>query len=348
VPEKPGLIIFLGSGETSASGQKVFDWLLRRLPPRIRVAILETPAGFELNSAQVAGRIGDFLDHHLQNYQPQVTIVPARKRGTPFSPDEPGIAELVLGADVIFMGPGSPTYAVRQLKNSLAWHTTIGRHRLGAALVLASAATVAAGAYALPVYEIYKVGEELHWESGLDLLKPYGLSLVFVPHWNNSEGGPDLDTSRCYMGRARFDQLLDMLPPGITVIGIDEHTAVALDLDAEAGQVLGQGSVSLLCNGTERRLEQGMSFPLSQLGPVHKPEPQVGLPAQVWEQVKAAQVQPTVAFSPSSEVLLLVKEREAARARHDWPTADALRAQIASLGWRALDTRDGPQLEWIE
>ena len=92
--EGPGLIVLFGSGETSASGRKVFDWLLRRLPVPVRVAILETPAGFELNSPQVAGRIGEFLSHRLQNYRPQVTIVPARKRGTPFSPDDPGLAGL--------------------------------------------------------------------------------------------------------------------------------------------------------------------------------------------------------------------------------------------------------------
>ncbi|MFO3796431.1 MAG: hypothetical protein ACK8QZ_03990 [Anaerolineales bacterium] len=48
-------------------------------------------------------------------------------------------------ASIIFMGPGSPTYAVRQLKNSLAWKVLRARYRLGSALIFASAATIAIG-----------------------------------------------------------------------------------------------------------------------------------------------------------------------------------------------------------
>ena len=159
----PGPLLLFGSGETSASGQKAFDWLFRRLDQPPRVSILETPAGFELNSRQVAQRIADFLTGRLQNYAPQVVLVPARRRGTPWSPDEPDVVAPLLQSNVVFLGPGSPSYAVRQLRDSLAWHMVRSRHRLGAALALASAATIAAGAWALPVYEIYKVGEDTHW-----------------------------------------------------------------------------------------------------------------------------------------------------------------------------------------
>jgi len=348
--DQPGLVILFGSGETSASGQKVFDWLLRRLPSPARVAIVETPAGFELNSAQVAGRIGEFLCHRLQNYQPQVTVVPARKRGTPFSPDNPEIAALIPGAHAIFLGPGSPTYAVRQLQGSLTWQTAVACHMLGAALILASAATVAIGAHTLPVYEIYKVGEELHWRDGLDLFRPYGLSLALIPHWNNSDGGVDLDTSRCWMGRSRFEQLAAMLPPGVTVIGIDEHTAVVLDLAAGSCQVMGRGGASVLRGGKERRVEHGHSLPLSEWGPFHEPPGGTELPPEVRELVHRAQapVPSKMALDPPPEVVLLAQEREAARVRLDWATADALRGQIAALGWQVLDTQAGPQLQWAK
>jgi hypothetical protein len=128
------------------------------------------------------------------------------------------------GFVVLFLGPGSPTYTVRQLAGSLVWHMLLARHRRGAAVIMASAATIAVGALALPVYEIYKVGSELHWQPGLDLLGPYGLSLVVVPHWNNTEGGKDLDTSHCFMGRERWTQLETLLPPSVTTVGIDEHS----------------------------------------------------------------------------------------------------------------------------
>ena len=221
---EPGLIILFGSGEASPSGREVWEWLFAQMGTRPQVAIVETPAGFQPNSAQVARRIGDFLDHHLQNYEPHIDIVPARQLNTPFSPDNPDILTPMLTANVFFLGPGSPSYAARQLEGSLAWDILAVRHQMGAHVVLASSAVVAVGSFALPVYEIYKVGEALHWHTGLDFLIPYGLQPTFIPHWNNNEGGEELDTRYCFMGQARFDQLREMLPGTATIVGIDEHT----------------------------------------------------------------------------------------------------------------------------
>ena len=114
-------------------------------PCLFRLKVLETPAGFELNSGQVSGRVADFIRVRLQNYRPDVQVVPARKRGTAYSPDLPEVAGGLLSGDLIFMGPGSPSYTVRQLKDSLAWDYLQARHRLGSALVFASAASIAVG-----------------------------------------------------------------------------------------------------------------------------------------------------------------------------------------------------------
>ena len=142
----PGRIALLGSGETSLAGGRVFESLARVLPTPLRVAVLETPAGFELNSDRVAGRVADFLAVRLQNYRPEIAVLPARRRGTAASPDNPEVTAPLLRSDLIFMGPGSPTYAVRQLADSLAWRRLIARHRVGATLAFASAAVIAASA----------------------------------------------------------------------------------------------------------------------------------------------------------------------------------------------------------
>jgi cyanophycinase-like exopeptidase len=341
------LVILLGSGERTPSGRRIFDWLFRRLPTPVRVAILETPAGFEPNSDHVARQIGDSLEHHLRNYDPQVTIVPARKRGTPFSPDDAGMAALLAGADAIFAGPGSPTYAVRQLQDSLTWHTLVACHRLGAAVVLASAAAIASGALALPVYEIYKVGEDLHWHEGLDFFGAFGLRLVVIPHWNNQDGGEALDTSHGYMGRDRFESLLELLPPGLTVVGIDEQTALVLDLAAGACHVLGKGGVTVSRQGNERRFGRETSFSAGELGSFHPPSPLSGGQAEVYEHVRAAltEAQADTRPVPPPEVIALLEQREYARGRGDWPAADDLRERIAALGWRVGDAVEGPQLE---
>ncbi|MFC2045255.1 cysteinyl-tRNA synthetase [Chloroflexota bacterium] len=346
-PQKPpGRIALFGSGETSASGRRVYDWLLSQLPLPIRVAILETPAGFQPNSAIVAGKVGDFLRHHLQNYGPQITVVPARQKGTPFSTNDDTVITPVLSVSVIFLGPGSPTYAVNQLQDSLAWHTVLACHRQGATLVLASAATIASSAQALPVYEIYKAGEDLHWRPGLDLFRPYGLSLVFISHWNNKEGGAELDTSRCYMGQARFEKLLGMLPPDTTIVGIDEHTALVIDMHAKDCHIMGRGTVTLLRNGDEKHHSRGHTFPITELGPFQEVEPQSGIPPDIWQRVLSTRAEPA-ARAPEQlpdEILALVQSRENARTLGNWPLADTLRQQIFALGWQVNDTPHGPKL----
>jgi hypothetical protein len=343
--ETPGKVVLFGSGETSARGRQAFDWLFRRLPSPVRVSILETPAGFELNSPQVAGRIGEFLSAHLLNYQPAVTLVPARKRATPFSPDDPDLAALLPGSHAIFLGPGSPTYAVRQLRGSVVWQTALACHRGGSALVLASAAVVAVSAYALPIYEIYKVGEDPFWYPGLDLFGLFGLPLVLIPHWNNQDGGPGLDTSRCYIGQARLAPLLETLPPGMTVVGIDEETALILDLADGTCLVLGRGGVSILRQGQERRHERGQSFSLQELGPFHLPSSPIEMPAEVLARLPEAPDPSASSRQPPADVLALVDQRESARARKDWSTADRLRREIADRGWQVLDTPQGVRLE---
>ncbi len=216
--------------------------------------------------------------------------------------------------------------------------------RLGAVMVIASSAIIAAGAQMLPVYEIYKVGEDLHWRRGLDFFGPYGLSLVFISHWNNTEGGANLDTRYCFMAQARFEQLLALLPSQATVVGVDEHTALVMDLGAKTCRVIGRGDVTLLREGEELHFSPGQTFAITELGPFRVPSPEDGIPPGVWERVRATQVEAEGTVEPSPEVLALVEQRQAARARRDWATADALREQIVTLGWQVRDTPEGPRL----
>jgi hypothetical protein len=130
--------------------------------------------------------------------------------------------------------------------------------------VLASAAAIAMGRYALPVYEIYKVGEEPHWVEGLNLLAPYGFDLAILSHWNNAEGAT-FDTRYCFMGQPRFDVLEGLLPDSTVVLGIDEYTACVLDLGRNEGRVMGAGVVTIRRNGPEEKLEAGASFSLDRL-----------------------------------------------------------------------------------
>jgi hypothetical protein len=336
----PGPVALFGSGEIAPAGRRVHEMLFQRLDPPIRVAILETPAGFQPNSAWVAGRLAEFVEQSLQNFSPQVTIVPARRRDGSYSTDDPDLAAPLLTANYVFAGPGSPTYAVHHLAGTWTWHVMLARQRRGAVLALASAFAIATGTHALPVYEIYKAGEDPHWVPGLDLFRPYGLELAVVTHWNNQEGGANLDTSHAYMGVERMRRLEATLPPSTTLLGIDEHTAVVLDFAQGTAQVLGLGGATVRRVREERVFPDGATFPLEVLGQTRIPTLDEGLPAEVVEAVLAAE-EAVQALPP--EVAALIEEREAARGARDWARADELREQLAHVGYVIEDTPEGPR-----
>ena len=338
-----GQIAFLGSGETSLAGGRIFEAVARKHASPLRIAVLETTAGFELNSGLVAGRVADFLETRLQNYKPIVDVVPARRRGTEFSPDNPEILKPLLYADIIFMGPGSPTYAARQLAGTLAWDVIRAKHRLGTTLVFASAATIAVGAHALPVYEIYKVGEDVHVKPVLSLFADYGVTLSFIPHWNNAEGGMDLDTSRCFVGMDRFAEWCNLLPPENVTLGLDEQTGIIFDFESDTCEVSGVSSVSLVRACDPEIFPSGAKIPLEEIGRFIQPEDlSAGISPQAWQMVTEAS--PLEEEGPPPEVLVLVEQRAAARAAKDFAASDRLRDQILALGWQVQDGKDGQKI----
>ncbi|MCI0551582.1 MAG: cysteinyl-tRNA synthetase [Anaerolineae bacterium] len=338
-----GRIAFLGSGETSLAGGRIFESLARFISDPLRIALMETPAGFELNSAQVAGRVGDFFQTRLQNFKPVIDLIPARKRDSAFSPDDPEIIKPLLYSNMIFMGPGSPTYAIRHLKDTLAWDVIRARHRLGATLVFASAATISIGAHSLPVYEIYKVGQDVHVVDGLNLFKDFGVHLSFIPHWNNAEGGVDLDTSRCFVGMDRFTEWCNLVPSENTTLGLDEHTGIIMDFESGTCEVSGVSSVSLVRECDPEIYSSGSKFPLNELGEIHIPDPiEKDIPTDVWNMVMNA---PALEDDkPSEEIIAWAEQRVSARANKNWAESDKLRDQIAALGWTVQDSKDGYKL----
>lgn len=188
----------------------------------------------------------------------------------------------ILESSYIFMGPGSPTYMARQLTGTLALHYIVERHRQGAFLCMASAA-----------------------------------ALAIVPHWNNAEGGDELDTSRCFIGRARMDELRRQLPPSTRILGIDEHTAVIFDFEQTCCLVQGKGTVTTLSRAEECVYEAGGSFPFSELGSDWHPSASV-------KQERAAPPSTAQAELPP-QVAELIEQREHARKERGWATADTLR-----------------------
>jgi hypothetical protein len=260
-PDSPGTVTLMGSGELTRPMSKVHRRVASAIRGRARAAILDTPAGFELNADEIAERACAYVTEYVGL---PCSVASFRSSQSATTQEIESTLRKLTRAQYIFAGPGSPTYAVRNWRNTPVFDLVARRIHEGAHLVLASAAAIAVGRYTLPVYEIYKVGEDPHWVQGLDLLAPYGLELAIVSHWNNAEGGT-FDTRYCYMGQPRFDLMERLLPDSTTVLGIDEYTACIIDLGAGECWVMGAGEVTVRRAGQESKFEAGTSFSLDLL-----------------------------------------------------------------------------------
>ena len=256
-----GIMALVGSGELSGTMVETHKKLLSRISNRDKALFLDTPAGFQENVDLIALRAVDYFENKVRH---PMEIASFKSAKTAFSPDGEQVYQLLGEAGYVLIGPGSPSYTVRQLKETPVPNLLSAMVTRGGCLVTASAAALTVGSHTLPVYEIYKVGEDLHWIEGLNLLGLLGLDLVVIPHWNNAEGG-NHDTRFCYMGEKRFKALEKELPPHLPILGIDEHTACLLDFATGKATVAGIGQVTIRRNGKELYYEKGNSFPFEQL-----------------------------------------------------------------------------------
>lgn len=257
MPPGNGKIVLMGSGELTATMVEVHKALLAGLAPPQRAVFMDTPAGFQLNVAKIAETAVRYFKERVQH----PLTVASFKSASETPPYEAETAFHTLRqADYVLIGPGSPTYAVRQIENSPVPGILQQRIQAGACLVAASAAALTVGSHTLPVYEIYKVGADLHWVNGLNLLAGFGYDLVVVPHWNNAEGGTH-DTRRCFMGEDRFQKLAAQLPEKTIVLGLDEHTACEIDLNARQVTVKGIGRVIVMQGDRQQVFAKGDVFP---------------------------------------------------------------------------------------
>jgi peptidase E len=263
-----GTIVLMGSGELTATMVEVHKELLARLGSDAKAVFLDTPAGFQLNADQISAKaVGYFRD----KVGHPMAVAAFKSKGAHGALDSEKAFLTLRQADFVLVGPGSPTYAVRQWDGTPIPDILARRIEEGACLVAASAAALTVGARTLPVYEIYKVGEELRWLAGLDLLGRFGLNLVVMPHWNNAEGGTH-DTRFCFMGESRFRFLEALLPEAVHVLGVDEHTACIIDFSRNEACVRGIGRVTLRRGGSELSFRKNDVFPLDVFrGDWHKP-----------------------------------------------------------------------------
>jgi cyanophycinase-like exopeptidase len=371
-----GLLVIIGSGEMAAPMTRVHREVVRRLAANrpaaadLKAAIIDTPYGFQSNADALSEAALDFFGRRLGV---STAVASMRRSDDDLLARETAFAR-VREADFIFSGPGSPSYALRHWSGTPIPELLADKLTQGGALVFASAAALTLGRLTVPVYEIYKVGEDPFWLPGIDVLSQIGLSAAVIPHFDNTEGR-EHDTRFAFLGEERLAMLEEQMPDDVFILGVDEHTALMIDLDAEIVTVHGRGGVTVRQRGQSSILAAGEEIrfaDIAHLTRVGSAVPPVAARAaqapqsnehadvrtlvrnilggddpalarsmvvQLGEMTERAVGERTRLVEPLVEALLEV--RRSARARGDWATADAIRDRLLELGIELSDAPDG-------
>jgi hypothetical protein len=258
----PRILAIMGSGEMAPTMAKEHVALFERFGGEpVSGAIIDTTYGFQENADELSERLLEFFVERIGR---PFTVASYRSREVDAAAAATAVAR-IRAAGYVMAGPGSPTYALREWAGGPIPGALAAKLASGGIVVMASAAALTLGLVTIPIYEIYKVGEEPHWLEGLDLLGPAtGLRAAVVPHFDNAEGGTH-DTRFCYMGERRLRVLERSLPEGAFVLGVDGHTALILDLEAGTAAVHGLGGVTVRVAGRSVVFPSGTETGISSL-----------------------------------------------------------------------------------
>ena len=142
--------------------------------------LLDTPFGFQENAHEIAGRAVTYFRESLRapiavsGTVAAASGEPARESGPDAFAAERLVAT-VRDSRYVFAGPGSPSYALRKWQGTAIPSLLVEKLLHGGCVVFASAAALTLGVATVPVYEIYKCGEDPHWLEGLDVASAAGM-----------------------------------------------------------------------------------------------------------------------------------------------------------------------------
>lgn len=227
-----GTIALVGSGEWLPVMLKIENELLTNKPP----------VYIQLSTA--AGQEGEKSINHWKNLAHlQAERLNVESRWLPVldkqSANDKNLAEQINGAGLIYLSGGDPAYLAETLRDSLVWKTVVEQWNNGASL-----AGCSAGAMALTTW-VPRMRLKLNRNNddvvGLGLL-PH---IRVIPHFDRMVGWiPDIIT-----------RYLLNTPPGVTLVGIDENTALVGGVNNWI--VKGEQSVWILSNEGRTEFKPG-------------------------------------------------------------------------------------------
>ncbi len=233
-----GPLALVGSGEYLPVMQELEGQLLQGRAPRYvqipTAAALEGPASLahwvDLGRAQ-ATRLG---------VEAVPVVVRDRKEA-----DDPELAALVEGAGLVYLSGGNPPYLAATLRGTRVWAAVLAAWEAGAAL-----AGCSAGAMAITAWAPHVRDPQREPDPGLGVLP----ELRVIPHFDRFEQWEPTLARR----------VLEWVPPGGTLVGIDEETAL-VRTDG-AWQVHGRQAVWVIAQEGRTAYRAGETVPL--LAPV--------------------------------------------------------------------------------
>lgn len=206
-----GPIALVGSGEYLPRMEDVDRQLLARVGGTTgRVVVLPTAAGLEEPASP--RRWADSGVRHFTRLGVHVDAVNILVREDAFDPRWQPFLEQ---ADFIYFSGGNPRHLIDTFMDSPAWATIAARHASGSVLAGCSAGAMAFGRMTLQPRRLWGGASPPPdtWYPALGLLP----GIVTLPHF---------DRWVARMGQATLKELAASLPDGVTLIGVDEDTAL--------------------------------------------------------------------------------------------------------------------------
>jgi cyanophycinase len=217
--------------------------LLAALPAKqAHVVVIPTASGLEPGMPEVWNARG--VKHFTQLH---ARVSPLRITEREHCYDE-AIINALGEADFFYFSGGNPNYVVETWHDTPAWEMLVSRWRNGAALAGCSAGAMMLGSFTIRVRDAM-TGNTPKWVPAMGLV--HGLAVL-----------PHFDRMRGFVGNDAFRDIIKTAPAHVTVVGVDEDTAL-VKLQ-EAWQVTGRQTVTLFDHeGNPQRFKRGDTVPLN-------------------------------------------------------------------------------------
>ncbi len=202
-----GIIVLAGGNEFRPDCEPMDTSILARLRPQPRVVILPTAAARE--NPALAAENGVHYFQRLGAVAEAAMVIDAATAG------EKRWAASIQTADLVYLAGGDPVYLLETLSHSPAWEAARKVWKNGGILAGSSAGAMIFGG------RMWAPGRG--WREGLGLLP----KIAVLPH-------------HARLAAAwKAEEMIESLSPGITLVGIDEATALV----GPPWEVVGQGQV---------------------------------------------------------------------------------------------------------